>query len=312
MKLMPYPGYEGHVYGSLGVEASKKLSMTEMQKKLLDYSLGEGTTMQDLVIPGAEDGPDLNIRIIKPAGLPEKAPVMIDYHGGGWVSGSNDIDNYRNISLAEGTPCIVVSVEYRLAGPEVHFPIPFNDVVAAYKWVHNHAEEFGGDGDRLAICGTSSGGNLTAGLQLYLRDIAYEAQPKLTVLNCPVIQRGPTNSKAQLGPLGDPDAPLTSDIEYIYLPADGTTPSYYAFPGYCSDLTKLGPTLIIAAEYDLLRDENIEYAQRLYEAEVPCELLVAPRVAHGFCAIDHPLTRWVHAGICASLRREFGMDVVEF
>lgn len=312
MNIKPYPGYEDHVCSNIGGPNGEKASMEEIQKSILGYKLGNGTTMEDKTIPGAENGPELNIRIIKPANLPEKAPVVIDFHGGGWVSGSNDIDNYRNITIAETTPCIVVGVEYRLCNAEVHFPAPLDDVVAAYKWVYQHAGEFGGDCDNLAIYGTSAGANLAGGLQLYLRDTNYESQPKLTVLNCPVIKRGPSVSKTQLGTLGDPETKFAEDVDYLFYPADGTTPSYYAFPGYCPDLSKLGPTMLILGEYDPLRNEGLEYATRLYEAGVPCELIVAPRVSHGFCVMDKPLTHWVHKGMCASLRREFGMEITEF
>ncbi|MGI6590953.1 MAG: alpha/beta hydrolase [Eggerthellaceae bacterium] len=312
MKIVAYPGYESQVYAYLGDANGEKASMEDIQKSILEYEVGEGTTLEDRMIPGPKNGSDLQIRIIKPAGLPEKAPIVIDFHGGGFVSGNNDIDNYRNITFAETTPCIVVSVEYRLSNEEVHFPAPLEDAIAAYTWVHEHAVEFGGDSERLAINGTSAGATIVGGLQLYLRDTNYPVQPKLTIMNCPVIKRGPSGSKTQLGIMGDPDAPFTTDVEYIYLPPDGTTPSYYAFPGYCPDLSKLGPTMVIVAEYDPLRDEGLEYGSRLLKAGVPCEMLVAPRVTHGFCTMNRPLTHWVHAGICASLRREFGMEITEF
>ena len=67
----------------------------------------------------------------------------------------------------------------------------------------------------------------------------------------------------------------------------------------------------IVAEYDPLRDEGLEYATRLLMNRVPCEISCAPRVTHGFCVVDEPLTRYVHRGIAASLRREFGMKITE-
>lgn len=312
MKLAPYPGYENHVAAYLGGPTGEKVPMEEIQKSILAYEAAPGTTMEDRMIPGAENGPELSIRIITPAGLPEAAPVVIDFHGGGWVSGNHDIDNFRNLALAEGTPCIVVSVEYRLCVDDVRFPAPLEDAVAAYRWVAAHAAEFGGDPERIAINGTSAGGNIAAGLQLWLRDHRVEPQPRLTVLNCPVLKLGTSNAKRQFGILGDEEAPFADDVDYQYLPANGEAPSYYAFPGYCPDLFKLSPTMIVVAEYDPLRDDGIEYATRILAAGSPCELIVAPRVTHAFCVVDKPLTHWVHNGICSSLRREFGMDIVEF
>ena len=92
----------------------------------------------------------------------------------------------------------------------------------------------------------------------------------------------------------------------------GTVPSYYAFPSFCADLEGLPPHYIVVGEYDTLRDDGINYAVRLLQTGVPCEMVVAPRVGHGFCVVDHPLTHWVHKGICGSLRREFQMEITEF
>lgn len=312
MNVVPYPGYESHIDVNFNGPTSKKESQAEVEQSVREYRISAGTTIEDRTIPGPDEGQELNLRLIKPANLPEKAPVVIDFHGGGWVGGDNDIDNARNIAIAEATPCIIAAVEYRLTNDEVHFPSPLHDAIAAYRWVHEHAEEFGGDPENLALNGTSSGANITGGLQLYLRDTNYPVQPKLTILNCPITKRGPSGSKAQIGILGDPNAPFATDVEYRYLPADGSSPSYYAFPGYCPDLSKLGPTMIIVGEYDPLRDEGLEYGTRILKAGSPCEIIVAPRVTHGFCIMDRPLTHWVHRGIAASLRREFGMDIVEF
>ena len=88
---------------------------------------------------------------------------------------------------------------------------------------------------------------------------------------------------------------------------DGRMPSYYAFPGYCPSFEQLGPHAIVVAEYDSFRDEGLAYAVELMKAGVPCELMVAPRVGHGFCTVDEELTQMVHKMMCYSLRREFGM-----
>lgn len=311
MKLNPYPGFENHVYAYMGGPDGEKASMEEIQKGILAYTMAEGTTMEDRTIPGAEDGQEMTIRIIKPAGLPEAAPVVIDFHGGGWVSGNLDIDNARNIAIAEGTPCIVVSVAYRICTKDVHFPAPLEDAAAAYQWVAAHASEFGGDGNNLAIYGTSAGGNITAGLQLYLRDQGINPQPKLAILNCPALTMDTTTSKKQFGTLDPEDAIFSETVNCMFLPPDGSQPNYYAFPSYCPDLSRLSPTLMITAEYDPLRDEGIEYASRILAAGSPCELIVAPRVTHGYCTVDAPLTHWTHRTMCASLRREFGMAITE-
>ncbi|WP_194611422.1 alpha/beta hydrolase [Clostridium vitabionis] len=309
--LHPYPGYEAHVAMNLETDAGGNVSMRELQETIKSYRLGAGTTMHDEMIPGTEPGSQLKIRIIRPAGLPEKAPMIMDIHGGGYVSGNLDIDNYRNISLAEMTPAIVVSVEYRLATRETPFPAQLMDCRTAYLWLHDHASEIGGDPEKIGIHGTSAGGSLSAGLSLYLRDQG-EPLPALTVLMCPGLTLDQTESKLMFGKLGMPAESYYDEIESIYTAPDGNPVSYYAMPAYCRDLKDLNPHMIVVAEYDPLRDEGLQYASRLLSAGVPTEILCAPRVTHGFCVVDQPLTRWVHRGVAASFRREFGMRIKEF
>ena len=311
-ELYPHPGYEGHVAMNLNTDAGGRISMEELQKAIKAYKLAPGTKMEDIEIPGPEEGQKLKLRVITPAGLPEKSPVILDIHGGGFVSGSVDIDNYRNIHLAEHTPCIVVSVEYRLATPELPYPAQLKDCRAAYLWLRENAQQLGGDPERIGVHGTSAGGNLSAALALYLRDHG-ERQPELTVLNCPGIAMGMSTSKRQFGQLGVNDV-YAQTIEAIYVGQEnlGKPIPEYAMPSLCPDLRGLKPHMVVVAEYDPLRDEGLHYAMKLMEDGVPCELICAPRVTHGFCVVDQPLTRWTHNGICAAFRREFGMPVVDY
>lgn len=316
MNVTAYPGYEYHLnlfeIIAHGTPEEQAAAQEEQRKYISGYTLPEGMTMKDRIIAGG-DGQDMTIRVYTPADLPEKSPILMEVHGGGWVAGSLEIDNYRCIALASGTPCIVVGVAYRLSAPDgVHFPQPLMDCYAALNWIYDHASELGGDPERIAIHGTSAGANLCAGLALYVRD---HGGPKisLAVLNCPVLHLGNTYSK-RLYPQYALACPVKKEsADGIYLGGfNGTIPSYYAFPGYCSDLEGLLPHYIIVGEFDTLRDEGVDYAVRMLQTGVPCELIVAPRVGHGFCVVDHPLTRWIHKGVCASLRREFGMEVVDF
>ena len=98
------------------------------------------------------------------------------------------------------------------------------------------------------------------------------------------------------------------NVDYIYLGGyTEDTPPIYAFPGYCKDLSGLGPHMVVVGEYDTLRDDGMRYVNKLLESEVSCEAILAPRVGHGFCTVKHPLTEWVHEGIAMSLRLEFDM-----
>lgn len=316
MEAIAYPGYEYHLnlYQIIanGTPEEQEAARLAQRRSISEYTRPEGLRMEDRGIAGG-DGQDMTIRIYTPAGLPEKAPIVMDVHGGGFVGGNLDIDNYRCIALATGTPAIVVSVDYRLAAPGgVHFPQPLMDCYAALCWLGEHGGELGGDPGRIALHGTSAGANLCAALALYVRDHG-GPEPALVTLNCPVLSMENTFSKRQYPQFALGTPVKREGVECVYLGGfDGGVPSYYAFPAYCTDLEGLPPHYIVVGEYDTLRDDGVNYAVRLLQTGVPCELVVAPRVGHGFCVVDHPLTHWVHKGICGSLRREFGMEITEF
>lgn len=311
MSANVYPGYEYHLnlyrIMASGTSEEQEAARKEQIRYISEYTKPEGMTIEDRTISGG-DGQNMTIRVYTPAGLPEKAPIIMEIHGGGWVGGNLDIDNYRCIALAAGTPAIVVGVDYRLSTPGgVHFPQPLMDCYAALKWLGEHGDELGGDPGRIALHGTSAGGNLCAGLALYVRDHGGPAL-SLVVVNCPVVSLENTFSRQQNAKYTMINPMKRESAEHIYLGgADGTAISYYALPGLCHDLEGLPPHYIVVAEYDTFRDEGLNYAVRLLQTGVPCEMVVAPRVGHGFCVVDHPLTQWVHEGICASLRREFGL-----
>ncbi len=309
MKTVPFPGYENHLLSYLCENNEELRKRRQAQgQALMAYELPEGMNMEDKVIPGG-DGQNLNIRVYIPANLPANAPMVLDIHGGAFVGGNLDIDNARCIALAVRIPAVVVNVEYRLSVGGVHVPAPLMDCRAAYLWMKEHAAELGADGSKIGIHGSSSGGNLTEGLALYLRDHNEQA-PALAVLNCatysPAIEE--TMSYQQLIHLkmGPDNKALGAETAYLggY---DGTQPSYYAFPSLCPDVGGLGPHFIIAGEYDTLRDSALDYARRLLNAAVPTEIFMAGRLGHCFSCAPHPYTDLTHDLIAASFQREFGL-----
>lgn len=309
MKIKPFPGYENHLLSYLNQNSEELQKRRKAQgQALMSYGLPRGMQMEDRVIPGG-DGQDMNIRIYTPANLPKDAPMVLDIHGGAFVGGNLDIDNARCIALAARIPAVVVGVEYRLSVGGVHFPAPLMDCRAAYLWMSENGAELGADGTKIGIHGSSSGGNLSAGLALYLRD-HNEQTPALTVLNCatytPAIEE--TMSFQQLIQLkmGPDNKALNAEAAYLggY---DGTQPSYYAFPALAPDLGGLGAHYIIAGEYDTLRDSAISYAQRLLQNGTPTELFVAGRLGHCFSCAPHPFTDLTHDLISTAFQREFGL-----
>lgn len=311
MKYYPRKGYEDHLntYHTLafGDEAARIAAMQNQRRQLCQSALPEGVSVETRAIPGPNPEQTLEIRVVRPENLPGSAPVILDIHGGAWIGGAADADDFRCALLASAVPCIVVSVNYRLA-PKNPFPAALEDCHAAFVWLHAHAAELGGDPDRLGLHGTSAGGNLVGALSLFVRDHGGPHIALAALVN-PSLGLKKTLSYYQIQkyPLG-PDGGYAMLPEALYLGnLNGQMPSYYAFPALCPLLADFPKALIIASEYDQLRDDAIHFAQKLYDEGVPCELVVAPRVGHGFMSVDNALTRQITARMADSFRNEFGM-----
>lgn len=311
MKLnaRPYGNYVGQYLSYLRTDEPEVLAAKkEGFERLMEYQLPADMTMEDRVIPGHPQGKaELPIRIFRPKA--DKAlPLVLDIHGGGWVAGGLDGDNYRCIELAKRIPAILVTVDYTLSnGQDRHFPAPLLDCYQAYTWMAEHAEELGGDASRLGLHGSSAGGNLAAGLALYLRD---HKGPKcsLAVLNCPCLYLDfpetaayHQNRELRMGPDEYADG---SECAYLG-GANGQSPSYYAFPGHCPDVRGLCPHYIIAAQYDTLRDDSVRYLQRLLNAGVQVDFQLAARACHCFSGVQHPYTDLTNDMMAFAFAREF-------
>jgi acetyl esterase len=137
---------------------------------------------QDITYSGSSG--DMPARVYKPEGAQNPLPVVVYYHGGGWVIA--DINTYEAsaMALAKKANAIVVSVEYRHA-PEHKFPAAHEDAVSAYSWVLKNAQAFGGDPTRVAVAGESAGGNLAANVAIAARDGKFQ-QPAHMLLVYPV------------------------------------------------------------------------------------------------------------------------------
>jgi len=213
--------------------------------------------------------------------LPESEgslPVLVYFHGGGWVTGNLDLVDSPLRVLASQTPCAVVSVDYRLA-PEHPFPAPLDDCYAVTEWVAANALSLGADPARLAVGGDSAGGNLAAAVALEARRRA-AFDIGLQVLVYPVTDNdlGTRSYLAYSEGYG-----LTREgMRWFwnhYLP-DGNDP--LACVLRAPDLSGLPPALVILAEFDVLFDEGKAYADRLREAGVQTDVMVCEGMIHGF------------------------------
>lgn len=239
---------------------------------------------EDRWIEGVEG--DIPIRIYTPyqpkAG--ETLPILVFYHGGGFVIGS--LDSYDSLCrvLANMAECIVVSVDYRLA-PEHKFPAAVDDGLEAYQWISDHAHELGGDARRIAIAGDSAGGNVTAVTAIGIRDEG-DIPPLLQVLIYPVAggaPETPSHHEFAEGFLLTRANILWFYEQYLGQPEDATDPRFA--PLLADSLAGLAPALVIVAGHDPLRDEGIAYAERLHVAGVKVELSNYEEMVHGFISL---------------------------
>ncbi len=232
----------------------------------------------DRVIPGP--GGDLPIRIVTPAGH-GPFPVLMYFHGGGWVLGSVQASDSTCRYLANGAQCVVVSVEYRLA-PEAKFPAAADDCYAATMWAAENASSFGGDATRLAVTGGSAGGNLAAAVALMARDRGGPPIVQQTLVY-PVIEPDFSTASYEENAVGYGLERKTMEWYWDhYLQSDADASNPYAAPSRAETLGGLPPALVITAEFDPLRDEGEKYATALSAAGVPTTCTRYDGVAHLF------------------------------
>ena len=259
--------------------------------------------VEDRRIPGP--GGDIPIRIYTPEG-DGPLPLLVFFHGGGWVIGSIATHDGLCRQLANAAGCIVVSVDYRLA-PEHAFPAAAEDAYAATRWVGENAGTIGGDATRIAVGGDSAGGNLTAVVALMARD---RGGPRLVfqLLVYPVTDAPSDNASYREN--GKDYFLTTAQMEWFWRLYVGSAPNLddpYLCPLRAKNLDRLPPALVVTAEHDPLRDEGEAFARRLDEAGVAARAKRYAGVFHGFFAMGSLLGRGREAtdDAAAALRSAF-------
>jgi acetyl esterase/lipase len=258
----------------------------EMAKQIQsDLPPVEGIATSDHLVAGPDGAPNVPVRVYRPDNSTESLPALLWMHGGGYVLGSLQGDDYKVRQLVENVGCIVVSVEYRLA-PEHPFPAPLEDCYAALMWLAANTDGLGVDAARMAVGGLSAGGGLAAALALLARDRA-EVNVLFQMLCCPMIddQNVTSSSYSITDPrMWNRDCNERGWAAYLGREGGGGSESTspYAAVAQAEDLSDLPPAYIPVGSQDLFVDENIEYARRLNQAGVPAELHVFPGGIHAF------------------------------
>ena len=216
--------------------------------------------------------------------LPIAAPVLVYYHGGGFVAG--DLESHDSLlrALANRSQCVVISVAYRLA-PENPYPAANDDAWAALIWVADHASDIGANPQRVAVGGDSAGGLLAA----WVAQKAAKNGPslRLQVLLYPNLDA--TTSRPSWKELGT-GAYLVSHAQMnewydAYLPEGINRTAPEVSPLFATDLTGVAPAFIMTADHDPLRDEGDEYAAKLKDANVAVDHTCWPGMVHGLASL---------------------------
>jgi acetyl esterase len=214
------------------------------------------------------------------ASADDALPVLVWYHGGGFVIGDLETADRTCRKLAIGAGALVISIDYRLA-PEHPFPAGADDCITALRWIVDHAKELGGDPSRIAIGGDSAGGNLAAVTALRARDAGLPLRHQLLVY--PVTDCTMSSSSYEEnaeGYLLSADSMDWFIGHYLGGTTDAKDP--HVSPLHADDVSGVAPALVITAEFDPLRDEGEAYAERLRDAGVDVEVRRFDGQVHGF------------------------------
>ena len=242
-----------------------------------------------LSIPGP--GGEIPVRLYLPEGT--NLPILLYFHGGGWVGGSVDAVENIGRGLADRAGHIVINVDYRLA-PEHRFPAGLEDCYAAIEWAAEHGAELGGDPTRISVAGDSAGGNFATVCCL----LAHERNgPALShqVLIYPGVDLSGRHDE-ELGPQEGADGmDLGGFLASVYVDAPELLADPRCSPWLAEDVSFMPPALVLTAEYCFIRDQGESYARKLAAAGVPTRAIRYNGVNHAF--LDK-VGVWPYADAC--------------
>lgn len=264
-------------------EARKQPSPADAVKALLQKQ-GKSAApepvadVQGRMIPGP--GGQIPVRVYTPSGK-GPFPVIVYFHGGGWVIA--DLDTYDSSAraLTSGAGAILVSVDYRKA-PENKYPAAADDAYAATQWVMEHAKDWNGDPARVAVAGESAGGNLATVTCLMARD-KKGRMPIFQLLVYPIADFDPDSASYQdsgQGPILTKDMMIWFYQQYVTDPAQARNP--YVSPMQAETLKGLPPAMVITDGFDVLRAEGMQYAAKLRKDGVHVTEKNYPAMTHEF------------------------------
>jgi acetyl esterase/lipase len=278
-----------------GIRADVEAAVADLD----DLGRGGRFTVAEASVHGVDGAPAVPLLICTPVDAPTSRPVLYFLHGGGFFCNDHRLGLDQFLDTAERIGATLVSVGYRLA-PEHPYPAQLDDVRAGLSWTVEHAAELGVDPDRIVVTGPSAGASLAAALALSLRD---EGGPHLLgqLLMSPMLDdRNDSASAWQMDEVEFWDR-SRSGFGWRSLLGDrqgGTDVPPYAAPARATDLSGLPPAFLDVGSAECLRDEVVDYANRIWQAGGRAELHVWPGGLHAFDR-EIPEARLSQAAIAA-------------
>ncbi|WP_426959554.1 alpha/beta hydrolase [Muricoccus radiodurans] len=257
---------------------------------------------EDRKIPTADH--EVPVRFYYPPGATGPLPFLMYMHGGGWMMGDLDSSDTQAWGLCQGTGAIVVSVDYRLT-PDHPYPAAFNDCYGVLEWIGKHGAEVGGDPSRIAVCGESAGGNLTAAVVLAARDRNGPAvRAQAIIYGC----TGEDPTLPSYVEHGENISLTTARMKMfsdLYFSGSKYADDPYAAPAKAKDFTNLPPAFVHHAECDPLRDDGRHYASKLALAGNDVTYREPKRMLHGFLRVwrDGPTVHQEYLALCDFLKK---------
>jgi acetyl esterase len=272
LAAQPGPGFHE-------MEPGPAREMMRMMAQMTERPRGDLAEVKDIAIPGTH-GHSIPARLYRDSVATDAAPVLLFFHGGGWVIGDLDSHDVVCRTLAVQGEMIVISVDYRLA-PEHKFPAAIDDALAATQWIADNAIQLNIDASRISVGGDSAGGNLAAIVAIEARERGLTLRGQLLIYPATDVRMNhPSHSEPET------DCLLSHTVmrwfRDHYLNDAGDIDNWRASPARAEDLSGLPPAFVLTAGADPLRDEGNEYARRLSEAGVEVAYQTYPGQFHGF------------------------------
>jgi len=265
--------------------------------------------IEDCSIPVGPNG-QISIRIVRPRNKSEALPVVMYFHGGGFVLGDKESFDWVVREIANGAGAAVVFVDYSRA-PEAKYPVAVEEAYAATEYIAGHGRDLNLDSSRIAVAGDSAGGNLAAVTALLAKERRGPSLVCQVLLNPATDMASETPSMRELAEGYFLTIPTMKWFgkQYLSKPEQAMEPTASPLRASLQQLEGLPPALVITSEFDPLRDQGEAYAQKLSDAGVRVAGVRYLGTIHGFPVLnamsEAPATQAVIAQANEALRRAF-------